>query len=126
MLALPEGWPAARHRLPRLGLSAALVLVLAAAATACGSGDDSGGSAKKSDVSAGVKEAEAAYKAKMGAATWKAPGPAFDASKAAGKTVSYIGVDMSIPILQTISGELKQALARVGAKLDICDGKGQP
>ena len=127
MLALRKGRAAARNRLPPLGLSVALMLVLAAVATACGSdSDDSGGGAAKSGDSAGVKEAEAAYKSQMGEATWKAPGPAFDASKAAGKTVAYIGVDMSIPILQTISGELEQALAKVGAKLDVCDGKGQP
>src|SRR3954468_14880675 len=103
MLALGKGWPAARNKLPRSGLSVALMLVVAGAATACGSdnggdrggggerGGKGGGEGGKSGDSAGVKEAEAAYKAHMGEATWKAPGPAFDASKAAGKTVAYIG-----------------------------------
>jgi ribose transport system substrate-binding protein len=127
MLKGLEGGSAARGKLPRLGLSVALMLVLAVAMTACG-GDDGGAGEKSSSsgADAGVEAATAAYKAEMGEVQWKAPGPAFDASKAAGKTVHYIGVDMSIPILQTISGELKTALGKVGAKLEICNGKGQP
>jgi ribose transport system substrate-binding protein len=137
MLTVSKGWPLPRNRLPRRGMSAALTLALAMTATACGSdssdsntsassSSESSGSAASSGDAAGVKAAEAAYKAKMGPVTWKAPGPAFDASSAKGKTVAYIGVDMSIPVLQVITGELKAALATAGVTLDICDGKGQP
>src|SRR5262245_27902107 len=111
-----------------LGLS-----VAALAVAACGGSDNSSSGTGSSTSASGdegansqVAAAEAAYKAEMGEAQWKAPGPAFDASKAAGKTVYYIGVDMSIPILQTIAGQLKAALATAGAKLVVCDGKGQP
>jgi ribose transport system substrate-binding protein len=62
----------------------------------------------------------------MGPYTWKAVGPAFDAKKAAGKTVWYIETDGSIPILQTISNQMKQALTTVGVHLQVCDGKGEP
>jgi ribose transport system substrate-binding protein len=126
MLARRKGGPVVPKRVPRLRLPIALTLVLAVAATGCGSSKSGGASSAKSGDTAGVQQAAAAYKAEMGTVKWKAPGPAFDASKAAGKTVHYVGVDMSIPILQTISSELKVALAKVGAKLVICDGKGQP
>jgi len=112
-----------------LGLS-----VTALAVAACGGSDNSSSSSGSSSAASGddsagnsqVAAAEQAYKAEMGEAQWKAPGPPFDASKAAGKSVYYIGVDMSIPILQTIAGQLKDALATAGAKLVVCDGKGQP
>jgi len=112
-----------------LGLS-----VTALAVAACGGSDNSSSSSGSSSAASGddsagnsqVAAAEQAYKAQMGEAQWKAPGPPFDASKASGKSVYYIGVDMSIPILQTIAGQLKDALATAGAKLVVCDGKGQP
>jgi ribose transport system substrate-binding protein len=132
LVASPKSGIASRIKHPRLLLL--LTLAVAALAVAACGGDDSssGGSSSSSSASgdeggnAQVAAAEAAYKAQMGEAQWKAPGPPFDASKAAGKTVYYIGVDMSIPILQTIAGQLKTALATAGAKLVVCNGKGQP
>ena len=132
MVASPKSGRASRIKHPRLLLLLALT-VAALVVAACGGDDSSSGGSSSSSSASGddsgnaqVAAAEAAYKAQMGEAEWKAPGPPFDASKAAGKTVYYIGVDMSIPILQTIAGQLKTALATAGAKLVICNGKGQP
>lgn len=57
---------------------------------------------------------------------WEDPGPAFDASSAAGKTVAYIPLDNKIPIFTVIYSELEQALETVGAEATLCDGKGVP
>jgi ribose transport system substrate-binding protein len=86
----------------------------------------SNGSSSTSGGSSQVQAAKAAYEAYMGPAMWKPVGPPFDARKAAGKTVWYIGIDMSEPILHTISDQLKAALATVGVNLQICDGEGRP
>lgn len=132
MFAPRESGAAARINHVRLLLALGLTFVVALGAAACGGSGSSSTSSGSSSAAAGdggnaqVAAAQSAYKAEMGEAQWKAPGPAFDAGKAAGKTVYYIGVDMSIPILQTIAGQLKAALATVGAKLVICNGKGQP
>lgn len=95
---------------------AAIAVALAAAAVGAATAAGAGGPAA-------AKANLARYAGQM---TWVAPGPAFDTGKAKGKTVWYIGVDMSVPILQMISGQLKEALGHVGASVRICDGKGNP
>jgi ribose transport system substrate-binding protein len=116
-----------KRRRARFAVAVSLVLVLVIAG--CGSSStsrSSTGSSTSGGKSSDVQAAKAAYEAYLGPVSWRPVGPPFDARKAAGKTVWYIGTDMSIPILQTIAGQLKQALATVGVHLQICDGKGEP
>jgi ribose transport system substrate-binding protein len=135
MVACRDGELLPERKRARFRVGVAVPVVLALVIAGCGSSSSSSsstsnaassGSTSASGGSSDVQAAKAAYEAYMGPYTWKSPGPAFDARKAAGKTVWYIGTDMSIPILQTISGQLKQALATVGVNLQICDGKGEP
>ena len=101
----------------------ALVAGCVAVLAACGGGTTGGTSTGNT---AGVAHAKANLAKYPNEVSYPPPGPAFNTSSAAGKTVEYIGVDMSVPILQTISGQLQEALGHVGAKLFICDGKGNP
>jgi ribose transport system substrate-binding protein len=108
------------------------VVIASLAATACGSSSNGGGSSGGSSSgsasgggSANVSQAKQRLQAAMGAPTWKAPGPAFDASKAKGKRVMYIGVDASIPIVKTIYTAMKQAAGQEGVNVQEFDGKGQ-
>lgn len=108
---------------------AIVVVVACFAAAGCGADDDSNEStaADGGDTSAGgVKKAEARIADFSEEPAWSPPGPAFDASKASGKTVWYVSIDQSIPILQTFTAELKTALDEANVGLEICDGKGTP
>jgi ribose transport system substrate-binding protein len=103
-------------------------LALAACGSDSGNGSGSGGSqaaASSDGGSANVAEAKKRLEAAMGEPAWKEPGPAFDASKAKGKKVMYIGVDASIPIVKTIYDAMKEAGAQVGVDVQQFDGKGQ-
>lgn len=109
-------------------------VIASLALAACGSdGGGSGGGAPggassgsaSGASSANVAEAKKRLEAAMGEPSWKEPGPAFDASKAKGKKVMYIGVDASIPIVKTIYDALKDAGSQVGVDVQQFDGKGQ-
>lgn len=128
-----------RHRWRLVVLGALAVAMLAL--VACGSDDDKSDSASAGGAStaqssepadsadagaSGVETAAAAVKAAEAVPTFEAPGPAFDASKAKGKTVFYLSLDNSIPLQQTISKALAKAGETVGVKVVVCDGKGNP
>jgi ribose transport system substrate-binding protein len=53
------------------------------------------------------------------------PGPAFDASKAKGKTIFYLAITMNIPIVQTLWSGVQEAAKTAGLKAMNFDGKGQ-
>src|SRR5579883_69647 len=109
-----------QNRVTRRWRPAAAALLATALVAVAGA---SVASARPADA---IATAQANLKAYMGQMKWQAPGPAFNASKAKGKTVWYIGIDMSVPILQTISGQLTEALKHVGVSVHVCDGKGNP
>ncbi len=77
-----------------------------------------------SDNAAAVAAAVAKTKAAAVPPEFSAPGPAFDASKAEGKTLWVIDVASSIPLTQVTDDAAKQALELVGASLVRFDGKG--
>lgn len=91
--------------------------------TAAGS-SSAGGS--NSATTQGIAHAQAQLNNYMGVSTWSPPGPAFDASKAKGKTVWYIPSLYSVPIFHTIVAGMKEALSKVGVNLTVCDGQGNP
>lgn len=57
---------------------------------------------------------------------FEAPGPAFDASAIAGKTVYYIPATLQVPVLKVIGEHLTDALSNVDATIQVCDGKANP
>ncbi len=117
----------------RLGVVGAALSSLALL-SACGGSHSSGGTSSGGAGTAGnssppamIKEAVARYNSYLQAVpAFDAPGPAFDASKAKGKTVWYVPTSYSIPIFHVIFGELSSALARVGVSARVCDGQGNP
>lgn len=52
--------------------------------------------------------------------------PVSDASGLAGKTVYYIPISQQAPKFATVGKALTEALAAVGAEVQVCDGKGTP
>ena len=56
---------------------------------------------------------------------FNAPGPAFDANKAVGKTLWYISFSEQSPVMATWSGTMKRVVESYGAKVNIVDGKSQ-
>ena len=54
------------------------------------------------------------------------PGPAFDASKAKGKTVFYVSNTFAVSIVQTLYNGVKEAAAAAGVETLSFDAKGQP
>jgi ribose transport system substrate-binding protein len=56
---------------------------------------------------------------------FKPPGPAFDASKAKGKTLFYLAITMDVPIVQTLWSGVQEAAGVAGLKAVNFDGKGQ-
>src|SRR5579883_64098 len=73
----------------------------------------------------GVATAKALVRKEEAPQEWKKPGPAFDASKAKGKTVWYISLSLSIPFQQNILKGVQDAMAATGNKVVAFDGKGQ-
>lgn len=56
---------------------------------------------------------------------FNAPGPAFDANKAAGKTLWYISFSEQSPVMAMWSGTMKRLVEGYGAEVNIVDGKFQ-
>jgi len=117
----------------RAGVVAALaagLLVLAG----CGGGSSSSETtsqsgetttAAASGVSASAREsAQATLTKGEQPPEFTAPGPAFDASKARGKTLFVVNLLSSIPLIQVTNGAAADALKLVGARLVQYDGKG--
>lgn len=119
------------NRLTRTLTVLATGAALAAGAAACGSSDSSGGSSSGSaaDGSGGGANVAAAKKivqAHLGIQPFTAPGPAFDAAKARGKTVYEIPVSSNVPFNVLTGAAMKRALASVGVKAVIAPTQGQP
>jgi ribose transport system substrate-binding protein len=120
----------------------AFALAIAVIAAGCGSSSSSSSSTAETTESSGAAEAESTggsaagetepassesssdpVKAAeefiaeyTGVPKFTAPGPAFEASKASGKTVWVIPTNSSIPIVPLVDGGMEEALAKVGVK----------
>ena len=55
--------------------------------------------------------------------SFDAPGPAFDAREASGKTLWYISFSEASPVMATWSGTMKRLVEGYGATVNIIDGK---
>jgi len=99
-----------------------LTVGLAAAALAlagCGAGSTSAGSGGGDKAGA-----EALVKKASGDVSWTAPGDPIDISKFKGKTIWVITSDYSVPFIQTVVANMKEAAQVAGLKLQVFDGKG--
>lgn len=119
-------------RLVSLGVVVSAMLALAAC-TGSNSGNAESNSGNVSEpagnagtASQGIAHATAQVETYSRTSNWVAPGPAFNARKAAGKTIWYIPSDYSVPIFHTIVAGFNAALSHVGVHLTVCDGKGNP
>ena len=54
------------------------------------------------------------------------PGPAFDASSAAGKSMFYLAITFNVEIVQNLYRGVQEAAAAAGCTTDVFDAKGQP
>jgi len=109
-----------------------LVLLLSAALVAgCGSSDSSTGSEGSSGGGGGGAEANVAHAEEMIAEhtpiqKFKPPGPAFDASKAAGKTVMVLPVSSNVPFNVLTGKAMEEALKPLGVNVTTYTNQGQP
>lgn len=103
--------------------------------TACGSGTPvgnanaaGGGSSSATGTAStagGDKAAAEALVAKAsGPVSWTAPGGNVNVKRFAGKTIWVIASDYSIPFIQTVVANMKDAAGVAGLKLQVFDGKG--
>ncbi len=109
-----------------------LVFALALVAVGCGSDDsDEGGSSSdtspsSSAGSAAVEEANTLVQDAMKEPEWQSPGPAFEATKAKGKTVSIIAVGEAVPAVKELDDYMVEAFKEVGVNTQVGDGKFSP
>jgi ribose transport system substrate-binding protein len=87
---------------------------------ACGDSGSSGGS---SSDPKGVAEAGKLVQAAKQPVQFKAPGPAFDAGAAKGKTVYVIAQSLAIQFTRDVTNGLKEALAKAGVNVQVVDDK---
>jgi ribose transport system substrate-binding protein len=96
---------------------------------ACGGSGDSSDGASASSSDGGSQELEAARKLVEAATkppTFEAPGPEFDASGAAGKTVFFDAALMNIDYTKAVTTATKEALTKAGVNLIVTDSQQDP
>jgi ribose transport system substrate-binding protein len=105
-----------------LAVVAASVIVL----TGC-SGGDSTSTSSSSSTASGTSAVSAKVTAASAAITdYGISTDAVDGSAAKGKTIYYIPITQQAPQFAITAASLKEALNAVGAKLQVCDGGGNP
>jgi ribose transport system substrate-binding protein len=109
----------------------ALTATLALAAVACGGGGGGGEQAASSGSGGGDTAKHLAYvnaqiEKYRAVPRFQAPGPAFDATKARGKTLLSIPASSSIPFVQTIQDGMKRIAADAGIRFVDWPNQGRP
>ena len=112
----------------RAYLAAVLAAVLAVVIPACGT--DSGSHTGRSTDNASAAHVAAAM-TQIGRArrvpAFVAPGPAFDAAaRLRGKTIFEIPITSEVPFIAAVEGGMRQAAAKVGARLVVYPNQGKP
>ena len=112
----------------RAYLAAVLAAALAVVIPACGT--DSGNHTGRSTDNANAAHVGAAMAQISRARTvpaFVAPGPAFDAAaRLRGKTIFEIPITSEVPFIAAVEGGMRQAAAKVGARLVIYPNQGKP
>lgn len=109
-------------------LTAAVMLLATACSGSSGSGGGTSTTASSSSGAAGLAKATAMVK-QLESTTSSYPVPTSSVSNVAslkGRTVYYIPLVQQIPGFVVTAATMKTALAKVGVKLQVCDGQGQP
>ena len=112
----------------RAYLAAVLAAILAVVAPGCGT--DSGSHTGRSTDDASAAHVAAAM-TQIGRArrvpAFVAPGPAFDAAaRLRGKTIFEIPITSEVPFIAAVEGGMRQAAAKVGARLVVYPNQGKP
>ncbi len=108
-----------RHRL----IISAMVLLLPTAA-ACSTGSSSPSAANNSSQSASFDPLKANLAKYSAEPHFTAPGPAFDASKAKGKTIMSIPINSQIPYIVDVDKVQEEVAGQVGVKWIECTNQG--
>jgi len=117
----------------RLSLTAAMAAATLAALAACGSSSSGGSSPLTSSSGGSGSSASEVAAARADIASYSNPvssypavTPVSGASALRGKTVWYVPIGASVPILTSFGDSMTQALANLGVKVRVCDGKFLP
>jgi len=109
------------------GLTASLAVVAALGLVGCSEGASPGGT--NADSGSGAAVDTSAAKAEIDKAkalpSFSAPGPAFDASKAKGKTIVNIPLNSTVPFNQIIDAAMGEAGKAAGVKVTQYTNQGQ-
>lgn len=107
-----------------LAMIAAAASLLTLSACSKGEGGSTQAAAPRSDVDlTSVEAAIDKYKAEP---TFTAPGPAFDASASAGKTIFYIPLNSALPFDTLMAEGAEEAATEVGAEFVLFSNQGKP
>jgi ribose transport system substrate-binding protein len=106
-------------------LAVALIVLLGLLATSCGGGKQVQEPTQSPGATAWI-EAQALVQGAMASTTFEPPGPAFDASRARGKTVMVIGVTEAVPFVKELDDLIQEALEKAGVHVLRGDGKASP
>lgn len=113
-------------RLFRMALIATAVSLAAVVLSACGESDDSnggnGGGGAEADLTAVQQRVDEHLKVPR----FDPPGPAFDASAAAGKSIFEIPLSSSIPFIAAKSNEMERVADRFGIDYTTWENEGTP
>jgi ribose transport system substrate-binding protein len=103
------------------------VVVHTAGLVACGDDDDDGGAASETAAAAAdIAGAQAQIDAFKAAPEFEAPGPALDASAAAGKTIAIIPASSNVPFVTTIANNMVRIGKDAGLNVSIFKNNGSP
>jgi ribose transport system substrate-binding protein len=107
-----------------LGIATATAVALLAGCGTTSTGGSSGSSSSDGAASAGVKYAEGQLTNYEKVPAFTPPGPAFDASKAKGKSVWFIPNTSTIPFTLDVQKAFSAIAAKVGLKLTVWPSTG--
>lgn len=108
------------RRIAAVGAVAALSMVLAACS---GSSDDQKGDSGGGDSSAVVSEMQQLIDANSAQPEFKDPGPSLDAAQLKGRTIAIVAVDMRVPAIAEVAGDVKKVAAELGMTTTLFDAK---
>jgi ribose transport system substrate-binding protein len=112
-----------RDVLVKAGLGVGSLATLPGVLAACGQSGGGGGVAARG-ASLSVPKANLASASRV--PKFVPPGPAFDASSAAGKTLFYHSITFDADIIHTMYAGVTEAAKLVGCKVAMYDAKGRP
>lgn len=117
--------PARQVRLAAPVAAVAALMLTAGCAAAGGStgGSSSSGGSGSSGV---VSEMQALLDKYSQRPQFQAPGPTLDASKLKGKTVAIVAIDLRVPALAEVAGDVKSVARELGITTTVFDGQSNP